>query len=301
MTQVDPATGLVVGSIVAKIQQNYPQFANLLQLPGFAPVLFQAADQGWTPGQVQAAIENTQYWKTTTAQERSWDLLQITDPASAQRAYNQGAAHVWDVLDQLGVDNLNVKQVQPLVDWAVRDGWDDRTIIGGAISLMNGKPPPNTGNMGAAMAAVKGAANDYGQTVSPSTAFQYAGQIAEGKMTQQTIENLYRQYAINQYGQNNPNLADALNRGQTLRQYADPYVQAASQMLAISPDQIDLSQPKWNTFLQPDAQTGQPMNITQWQQKIRQDPTYGWDNTQDARDSYTKASTQILQTFGALG
>src|SRR5579885_2540868 len=88
-----------IGGLVNAAEQQFPALSQFLALPGIAPVILKAAQEQWSPGRLQAEIWNTDYWKNTTAEQRSWDLLAATDPAEAQRRWNVGVQHAWDVLD----------------------------------------------------------------------------------------------------------------------------------------------------------------------------------------------------------
>lgn len=55
--------------------------AAFLTQPELAPLLIQAAAENWEASKLQAAIENTGYWKNTTSRQRQWAMLSDAERA----------------------------------------------------------------------------------------------------------------------------------------------------------------------------------------------------------------------------
>jgi hypothetical protein len=109
-------------------------------------------------------------------------------------------------------------------------------------------------------------------------------------------------YAIEQAKSLFPGLTAALDAGQTVDQYADPYKQIATQELNVNPADIQWTDPKWMKALnQVDPKTGArtSMSLDQWLSTLRTDPTYGYDQTNKAGQQAAQLATQLSQRFGA--
>jgi hypothetical protein len=113
-----------------------------------------------------------------------------------------------------------------------------------------------------------------------------------------TYNQHIRQMAQSQY----TGFSDLLNKGMTMSQIADPYVQQMARTLEISPENIDFTK---DATIQKalGAQIGtdgvsQPIPMWQFNQQLRQDPR--WQYTDNARDSVTSIAHGILQSFGVV-
>jgi hypothetical protein len=114
------------------------------------------------------------------------------------------------------------------------------------------------------------------------------------QMNLEGYKKIIRDHAMTQYA----GFADQLNKGMTVRQIADPYVQQMSNILEISPENIDYS--KDGAIQQALGAGGnqQPKSMWQFQQDLRKDPR--WQYTNNARDSVTSIAHGILKDFGVM-
>lgn len=58
-------------------------YATYLKVDELAGILIQGTAEGWDAAKLQARIQNTAYWKRTTEQQRSWNLLSPAEQAEA--------------------------------------------------------------------------------------------------------------------------------------------------------------------------------------------------------------------------
>jgi hypothetical protein len=126
-------------------------------------------------------------------------------------------------------------------------------------------------------------------------------QVLAGTTTVAEFGSQLAQQAKSLYG-NNPDLAAALDRGQTVQQYMTPYANVASQRLGVDPSLIDWTDPKWNAALTgtTDPANGRttPMSLMQWQQNIMTNPVYGWSTSQDGISQATNGAKVLAQGLG---
>lgn len=285
-----------------KLQTQYPQAIPLLQQPGVMDVYKQAIDENWTPERLQAALEQTPWWQNTTAPVRQWQALQATDPATATQKIEDTKRIIDDLQKQLGVTldtsgGLNSPGFQFLAQ-AVSYGWDANEIKYRMLASVNSTT--GGGDLGKNAADVRNLADQYGVPLSDQTVMDYARKLGEGAIDQNGLQG----YLIEQAKSLFPGLATALDKGITVKQYADPYIQIAQQELNINPSDVNLTDQKWMAALnQVDPKTGArvSMSLDDWLKKIRTDPAYGYDQTLKASHDATSLSQALQQKLGAIG
>lgn len=281
-----------------KIQTEFPQAIPILSQPGVLAVYKQAIDEGWAADRINAALEQTEWWKTTDQSARQWQALQITDPASASQRATDTKQLLQDAMAATGVQlsndgGLGSQQFQFFAK-AVQQGWDAARIRYELLAIGGG----HGGDVAAQATTVKGLANDYGVPLSDAATMDWATKLAQGAITTDSV----RGYLVEQAKSLFPALAGALDRGITVRQYVDPYLQIAQQELGINPATVSLTDQKWMTALnQVDPKTGQrvSMSLDDWLKKIRTDPAYGYDTTSKGRQDATQLATTLQAKFGA--
>jgi hypothetical protein len=156
------------------------------------------------------------------------------------------------------------------------------------------------GDIGASATDIKKQFNDYGVPVSDQAVMDWAMKLQSGQVDAAAITGYAQEQAKSLY----PGLADAISRGVTVRQYADPYLQIANQELGVDTANVSLTDPKWNKAInQIDPKTGQrvSMNLQDWTSLVRSDPSYGYDKTSQASTQAATFATQLAQTMGAVG
>lgn len=98
-----------------------------------------------------------------------------------------------------------------------------------------------------------------------------------------------------------PGLTDQLNRGQTLREAADPWINAIANELEEDPRSFDLNDNMLYMAINSQDEKGNiaPMNLYQAKVMARKSPK--WQYTGRAKEEYTNIGQKILQDFGFLG
>jgi hypothetical protein len=297
--EIDQQNLQMLADLMGKVRDMYPALGALVNQPDVQKTILEAAAAGWDNGKLQAALEGTTYWKTTTKQQRAWDIAVATDPATAQRQFFLGAKRVQDMRSKLGV-SISEEDYTKIASDAVRNGWSDdvtRTALLGAHAA-RGYQPVAGGDFGGTVTQLKSLAKDYGVTLSDETLYTHATRLLDGSMDEVGAADYMRTQAKSRYARNQQ-LVAALDTGLTVRQFADPFVQTAAKELAISAETIDLGQSKWSRFMEESPDPGQQgMTLDQWRQTIRSDQQYGWDKTQAARDEASQLTAQLARKFG---
>ena len=115
-----------------------------------------------------------------------------------------------------------------------------------------------------------------------------------GDMDETGIEKYMQEQAISRF----PGLADAINRGQTVRAAADPYLTALANELELP--SIELDDDLVQSVLNNKGADGNwtPMSLYDTRLKARKDPR--WQRTFKAKEEYTGIAQKIAQDFGFL-
>lgn len=285
------------------ITEQYPQFAYMLQDPELRYLLFASLDPstGFDSATFQNHLMQTNWWKTHSASARNWTQQVALDPASAERTMSQKI----DTLRNLSMSgglNLSEAQLRWEASLALQNGWSDQEVkrnllMVGAQSGQNGL---YSGEIGGAAQQVRQMAADMALPISEQNVNTYANDLWMGQQTADEIKTNLAQQAIHAYGMQNPELANALNRGQTVAQFMDPQIQAVASNLEIGTDQINLAQPKWQALMNysDPNQKGVPrvMTVGEAQQWARSQDEF--KNTSGGRQLASDMVLSLAQTFG---
>lgn len=274
----------------------------VLQVPELKAIIdrYATSQQSGTPmtaDELRTAVEGSQYWKTHDAAQRQYDKdvangeaqpkIDAQKTAIAQQAQVEGVTLDPARLDQMATD-------------AVRNGWTTAQLDAAIAAEFRYQPGAQTGTIGRQELGIKALAGDYLVPVSDSTLNQWDTQIAQsgGRLTSEN----FRQYFVDQAKSLFPQMSAQLDQGLTTQQLVDPYRQLAAKELDITPDSIDFTQPKWLGLISSvaDPKTGVMTmpGLAQAQQKIRSDPTYGWDSTTNGKTAYAQMGVALTQALG---
>lgn len=293
-----PAGG-VTPDIRNFILQHYGGFIAWIDDPTIGPILAQAAREGITDTNIlQERLRATPYWQTTSDTARLWDAEKRNDPAAAKQKTDQSQSRVYDISRSIS-GSIPGEIVGKVADDAIRYGWNDQQVTDallGFLSFQSVQPLGDRGSVQTNMARVKAGASAYLLNVSDQTAFDYAKQIAGGEAT---AEDINAMFAV-QASRMRPWLADVINSGVTLQQYFDPYKQDISKLLEISPDQVDLQNPKWSQVIDYVDKTGNHRSMTRTEASQYVRGLSEWDHTSQALDQSASLGQEILNTWGKV-
>lgn len=286
-------------SVEDQIRQQYGYLASFLDIPEVGGVLRQAITEGWDQSRLQAAVQATQWWRTTSSSVRSWLALTSADP---QTAADRVGTQLADVQTQAGklfghpIDPARAKQI---AEDSLKYGWDATQLQNALASEFHYAAGQQQGQLGQAEVQLRQMAADYLVPLSDQTLAAWEGQIANGTATPDT----FKQYMVAQAKGMFPALGPQIDAGLTVQQLADPYRQQAAKDLGISPDAIDFTDPKWSRALtQIDPKTGTPtmMSLYDWQKTVRSDDIYGFKNSPVGKGLAADAILGLAQGLGKV-
>lgn len=265
--------------------------------PDLMNTLKQALDGGWDGEQFSAHVMNTNWYKTTSAATREWQILQTGDPATAKQRIAARTTTIQDTAGALGVA-LSAKQLQQVTSDSLLFGWTDAQVQAAIGKSWSYDPHAvQSGLAATSIQAIRKTASDYLVPLSDATMQQWGTNILEGRASAQD----FTAYAQSEAKRNFAVWGNQIDAGMTVKQLADPYGQLAGQALGIDPNSIDWSQSKWRSLIdQVDPKTNQhvPLSLSDAQSKIRTDPVYGYDTSAEGTQTAAKLATTLSQMFG---
>jgi hypothetical protein len=257
-----------------------------------------AIQQGWSDDKFQYELEQTNWWKTTSANTRNWETLLIQDPASAQVQLDNRTALLRDTAQRLGI-TLTSESLARIAEDSIKLGLELTSqledIVGSeALRSVGTVSQLRYGYVGN---SIRESARKYGVSLSDTTFNEWVNKIAVGAESQETFESYAQQIARTLY----PSLNNGFDRGLSFAQMTDPYAQVASRILEIPGAQVDFTNPKWAQAFTMKDDKGNPMQMSfgEWADYLRTDPSFGWEYTDDAKNRAYTVVNRLAELFGA--
>lgn len=281
-----------------QIQEKYGYLTAYLKNPEIGPILAKAAKNGWGANQLLGALTETDWWQKKSQTARAWQAQKRLDPATAQQRLGQMTRQVQTLARSTLGYRLDDDRAQHIANAAIASDWSQQDLqhaIGAEFHYH------------AAKDALRGAA---GQTIDSFHQLSQAYLVplskkTIGKWTRGVLEGVYQPKDFEAYVKNQakslyPTLAAALDSGQTVRDYLNPYAELAGQTLEIDPAGIDWFNPKWAKALNTTTPDGQraPMSLSDWATYLRSLPDY--QGTQGAQAQEANFGLTLAQTFGRV-
>lgn len=260
--------------------------------PDVKKVVDQAVKNGWTQQRLEAAVKGTSWWKNRTDAQRQYDLLTKENPKEVARQTDLAKQAITQKAQSMGV-TLTDKQIADLATYSVMNKASDgelQTKIAANLQIA-GQGQAQGGSAGVTIDALRQGAQTYGITLSDDTLLSYARQIEGGAGNLQGFQDAMREQAKTLY----PSIAQHLDRGLTVKDVADPYLQMASKELGVNPADFDLTDPRWTKALT--GASGGTMTADEWYTTMRTDSRYGWDKSMTAKQQAFDLGTSLRQMF----
>ena len=281
----------------------------LANKPGVRRAIKLAIEYGWTQEQFNRYIESKTEWgKSTTDAQAAFDLQ--ASGSKAEDIERQIADKEAAILRQASAAGVQIssEEAKRYARRAVRSALSDDDIsfwIANKFNLGTTGATGPTGPAGAVGWTLTGSAANIGDYLR-SMARQYGLPVTDAFLQDKIREGLkqgagWREWAEGQRGifRNQaktlyPTAGNQLDE-YTLDEVLTPYLNAATNLLGIPRNQMNLDDPMWNAALKGE---GGPMSLDQWMTKLRTDPKYGWDKTTAARQQYAELGDGLLSAFG---
>lgn len=283
-----------------EILERYPQLAGFIDHPEIGQILKDAAAEGMGAQELQGKIYETDWYQRNWADFRKLEVLKSTDPAEYNKQRDQAEYEIKVLLGQLGVSySGNPELVQRVTDKYLQHGKDEWFLYSHVGRLI--KEDPNLikhqgGQLGSKMTEYRKLAEEYLLPFGDDRLATYALNEWRQLDTREGVEQRMRLEAMKRYG----HMEDELKRGLTVRQILQPMTNTVAQTLEMSPDQLDLSDPRWRPLLEHTDQDGNTRTMTtaeadRW---ARMQPEFA--KTKTARDEVYDVSSRIIESMGKI-
>lgn len=286
-------------SALDEARSRYGAFASYLDDPVIGPILQQGAREGRDAAWLEGQLSQTEWWKTTSDTARAWELVKKTDPATAQASIASTSAQLSAAAQAAGV-TISPARLTQLAEDAQRFGWNAAQVKQAMAAEYHYDPNvAQSGQVAATQELIRNLGREYGVPIQGEHQESVYRAVLAGTMDQGTLNELFIKAAKLLF----PTIADDLDKGITVRQYYAPYAAAAAKFLEISPEEIDLTDGKWQRPLnQIDPKTGQRgvMSVWDWETTLKTDDSYNWRYTKNAKEDYTSAAAQISKAMGRV-
>ena len=257
-----------------------------------------AVDQGYTLSRFEYELRQTSWYRNKNDQARDWEVLKKTQPQEYKERLADARLSAQLMAQQLGV-NLTSSELNSFADRINRYGWTEQELryrVGREWRYNGGGT--RDGAAYQAHQEIEELGRQYGIALSGGTLQDWARQVASG---QGTVEG-FRDYIVNMAKGRYAAISDDLDRGLTVDQLFDPYRQAAAEVLGANPGTIDVLDSKYGdvfSYQAPGESGRRAMRLDEWEQMLRTDNKYGFDETQNAQSMAADLAAAIQTDFGA--
>jgi len=298
---VTKRTNIVLsGGLMEEARKLYGSAADLYNIPELKGLFEQAFINKWTAADLLREIDNTEWAKSRTAAQESWDVLRTVNPVEADAAVASNMTVVRRILSGKGI-TATEEQIKTIAEKGSRSGWNgnqwDEYAASEAINMSQGGAQPAAGTQTQltttpTAAELRTIAKNFGVPVGDTTLNQWVADISSNNKTADQFNEYARASAQTLY----PSIADRLQTS-TFDQITAPYKQLYAQVLEVPEDNIDFTSPT----LAPLFNAGDPakprlMNSTEWVGYLRKKPE--WQNTQNAYREYADVANTLNKIFG---
>lgn len=280
------------------VASKYGYLAAYLHNPEVGPILARAAKHGWGQDELLGALSKTHWWKTTSESARSWEAQKRLDPATAHQTLGAMRQHIQQLAKSTLGAGFNPGRLNSMANAAIAGGWNDAQLqrAVGAEFKFHGRNAAYTGAAGQTVDTLQQMSQQYLVPISHDTMQKWSKNILEGNNTADDFKSYLQSQAESLY----PTLSHALKQGQTVLQYADPYLQMASQILEKPVGNFNLFNPKWGRALNQTGPDGErkPMALADWGDYLRGLPEYR--HTQQAQQQASAFTVSLGNIFGKI-
>lgn len=269
-------------------------------------VLDRSVKEGWfnDDTKLTESLRSTGWYQTTEKSARQFAIRQSTDPAEVEDEIN---VKVEDLRQSALANGLTLSNdsLRRLATDNIKYGWSPQQVanaIGSeaiASARLGGAQGMRDLRSGAVGQNLRKIASSYAQKIDDVTLDGFIVDIMEGRKTEQQFTDTMRESAKTQFR----SLVPQLDKGQTVDSALYAYKQAAQNTLGDSIDmsEIDWTSDKWNKSLNfRDEKTGEyrQMDLWEWNKYLRTLPE--WQNTSEAKQTYSNVAYALAQGFGKI-
>lgn len=252
----------------------------------------------WTAAQFQAALRDTDWYKTKSESARRAWTAEMLGGEDWNQQLSDAENRVRERAVQMG-RRLSDEEAKTFARDYIYKGWGDgaRAVemdqaLAAGLQNDEGFMRGEAGTLQQRMLEV---ARNNGLTFSPDYYESAARSVASGLTTEDDWLREVREQAASLW----PTMSDKIKSGLDAKALASGYINTMAQTLELDPEQVSLDDPFIRQALTSTDEQGNPMSLWDFQQSLRKDPR--WMQTKQANDQIASIGTDILKTFGFIG
>lgn len=290
-----------------ELAASYQQAVGIIySVPELQDIFTQALDEGWTQAKMQAAVQNSKWYRENDEYARTAWAQEQMGGADWKAAQDDARVTVQAVARQMGSD-LTPEELTALTKRYIYEGWGQRAggkqMVAQALAQEIAFMPDSRGQMNLMGAAgtladnLKNVARANGMMFADNWYESAAQSVAAGLSNQDDWERDIREQAAGLW----PIYGDKIRQGMNVYDLASPYIQTMAQEFEVDPNRITLDDPYIRAALTGIDEQGNPKatNLWDFQKKLRNDPR--WLNTAKAQNEITSVTGSVMQMFGLMG
>lgn len=240
-----------------------------------------------------------QMWSSPEGQARFASQLDGTDFYTFLRD-NQVVRTINTSVGDLGFDSTNFNK---FVTSAANFGWTGDRLKQETYREAFRKNDDGTYANSTARQRVV-ASNDYKRIEGIARAYfnpiseDMVAKTLTGEMSTDDVDRQQRELAKTKYA----HLGGLLDQGFTMSDLTQPYQKIAGNLLEKDPNTVDMTNTDFEAAYNYTDESGNKRLLTsgEWQRMIKSDAKYGWQNTDNAKQSAQRLALSIAQSFGRL-
>ncbi len=264
--------------------------ASYLDAPGneaLRKIYAKAKKEDWSEQRVQNAIYESDWYKTRSQSQRTFDKMTGADQQATLR---EKIALVKRVSLEMGVP-LTKEQTRFEAMRLSRDGDSDEQLKFWLAGRYEYDPEGSTqGFVRTFQEDLEDMARAYGYTVGDNEKQLWTREAIQAGLGADSYEDEMRANAQRRF----PELK---LEGRTLADALAPWMDTAARELGIDSSEIDLRDPKWTDLVNPE--TGTMYTNDEYRKVIRTDSRFGWRDRQNGKREFSQAAGIVGRLFGA--
>jgi len=246
---------------------------------------------------IRAEIRKTVYWQTTLTAAKNFDQLAQVDQVNTLERAKQRLANTYG---DLGLDDATLTELARNVARNGLSGLGEQQAVYNTVFRLQQERPAQ------AQRALEGQQADRIRQLAKAYNYRVTDQQIQSILTgtpEATTGLVLTEDGLRERMQKAvkgamPQLADQIDAGLTLEDIGSNYRRYAANLLEKSEDQIDMfSGPYLDAFGNKD---GGQLSLGEWSQKVKSDPRFGWQFTNQANVLAGDIALTIARAFGKV-
>lgn len=258
--------------------------------------LFQQAIKGnWTSQKFTQELKKTAWYKKYGESARKALALKYTEFETWRERVRVIYSEIQSLAGTMGIRGVSWQTMWDMAEDAFTFGWSNSKLKQELAKYLSSKNGVYGGEAGAAKMQLEEYAFSMGIKLDSGTLHGWLKGIINGTRTLEDYKGYIQKMAMSAF----PGLSEQIKGGMSVKDIADPYMQAMGRLLEVNSEQLTLDDPTIRGALNKttqDGKTSSMMPLWEFENLLRKDPR--WLKTNNARTSINSTARTIGQMFG---